>query len=293
MSSLDAKSPTPTAQNPYQEHLNDYHFAKLNDDIKRVTWVIKINQDRKETIASGFGIKLRDSMNVKDDDVVLITCAHILNNKGKRSITVRKIDDKDFALKAEILVIKPTWDLSLLVVKGGNATYAAEFAEDGAISNCETLLHVGHSYNLVYSLFVGRAVYPCVADCAQFSATEVCGDYVSSSLMETPKYRIMGHVWNKTYFDKNNQSQFQFEKNLWAHIPIIQCAGIHCRDGCSGGPMFNTKGHIVGMILGEFDGYQIGTHVALLKEFVRMNSTTNRSSSEDVGRQLKRKEPSK
>ncbi|KAG9154646.1 hypothetical protein Leryth_021141 [Lithospermum erythrorhizon] len=256
-----------------EDHLTDYHLAKLSDELKRVTWVIKID-DGKPTVATGFAIKFRDFMNVNDEDVLLLSCAHILNNKEKYSIMARKIDDKGFILGAEIIAMKPTWDLSLLVVKGGNAIYGAEFAEDGAISSCQTLLHVGHSQSLVYSVFVGRAVYPCVNDCLP-RRREICASYVCSSLNATPDYRIMGHVFNKDYFREHQSINFPYEKTLYAHIPIIQCAGLYCESICAGGPVFNTQGHIVGMIIGEKDGCEIAIHVALLKEFVRMNSTTN------------------
>jgi hypothetical protein len=110
-----------------------------------------------------------------------------------------------------------------------NCDNYAEFADDGSISDCQTLLQVGHSKDLIRSIFVGRAAYSCVKDLVR-----------------------LGPV--KTWED------FPFEKNLDPSIPIIQCNGFLCRKGCSVGPIFNTQGKVVELVVGEFDNCQTAIH---------------------------------
>lgn len=76
-------------------------------------------------------------------------------------------------------------------------------------------------------------------------------------------------MWNSSYFDVCKPPRITILKNLIARIPIIQCAGLLCQDGCSRGPIFNTQGKLVGMMVGETDDGQIAIHVSLLKRFVK------------------------
>lgn len=48
---------------------------------------------------------------------------------------------------------------------------------------------------------------------------------------------------------------------------MSKCNGINAGPGCSGGPLFNMEGKIVGMLVGRVDGYDIAIHVAALKMF--------------------------
>ncbi|KAL6584611.1 hypothetical protein OROMI_003900 [Orobanche minor] len=61
--------------------------------------------------------------------------------------------------------------------------------------------------------------------------------------------------------------------------------------GCSGGPVFNSHGKVVGMLVGDFDACQIAIHVTMLKdfvkEFVELRSTAQGSSDvEKKGKEL-------
>lgn len=57
------------------------------------------------------------------------------------------------------------------------------------------------------------------------------------------------------------------QKSLVPSVPIVQCNGINAGPGCSGGPLFNLEGKIVGMLVGRVDGYDIAIHVTALKMF--------------------------
>ena len=228
--------------------------------------VIKICQSESDddhaTFVTGFAIK------VDKYGLVLMTSAHCF--KSYKKIKVRRAEDEDFLLEAEILYMKTTWEIALLTVKDLKDGIYAEFVEDGCISNCQTLVQVGHSHDCVWSIFVGRAAYQCVNNCVEFNCREICAKYVPSSLKTTPDYRIIGHMWNREYFARSKLKKFTFEKNLQPTIPIIQCVRFLGRDSCSGGPVFNVEGQIVGMLIGEADNCQIAIHVNLLKEFIKL-----------------------
>jgi hypothetical protein len=249
---------------------------KLSERLKRCTWLIKVSYKEKndefETDATGFALKVDKKTlldPIEENDLVLMTCAHYIP-KSKCSIAVRRFEDNCF-LEARPLYMKTTWDTTLLVVKGANCDNIAEFADDGSISDCQTLLQVGHSEDLIWSIFVGRAAYPCVKDLVPPGPFKTCVNY-QFDLKKTPSHRIMGHIWNQKYFDAHQSEKFPFEKNLDPSIPIIQCNGFMCRKGCSGGPVFNIQGQVVGMLVGEFDSCQTAIHVSLLKEFMKINS---------------------
>jgi chemotaxis signal transduction protein len=78
----------------------------------------------------------------------------------------------------------------------------------------------------------------------------------------------MGDIWNAAHFDQF-KGPFINEKNLRSLIPIIQCVGFSCVDvACSGGPVLNTRGEVVGMVVGERDEFQIALHVTTLKKLI-------------------------
>lgn len=117
---------------------------------------------------------------------------------------------------------------------------------------------------------VGRAAYPCVNTFQPFSYNETCGTYVSTILKTTPCYRIIGHVINQAYLREASELDSKFLKELHPLIPIIQCANFVCEGGCSGGPVFNTQGKVIGMLVMGLDDCSISIHVTLLKEFVKL-----------------------
>lgn len=69
------------------------------------------------------------------------------------------------------------------VIKVANPVICVEFADDGSIFYGKTLLHVGHSSDLVWYAFVGRVAYLCVVN-------------VCTSFETMPPYQIMEHLMN-------------------------------------------------------------------------------------------------
>ncbi|KAL6584613.1 hypothetical protein OROMI_003902 [Orobanche minor] len=210
--------------------MSDSGFMELSQKLKPLTWLIKVSYcidlDDLETYCTGFALNVdKKAMgdSVKENDLVIMTCAHSFP-QSIHNITVRRLEEIGFEWEAEKLFMKTSLDIALLVVKGADSgSNYAEFVDNGTISSCQRLL----------------------------------------------------------------------QKHLNAHIPIIQCAGFLCRHGCSGGPVFNSHGKVVGMLVGDFDACQIAIHVTMLKdfvkEFVELRSIAQGSSSSDVekkGKQL-------
>jgi hypothetical protein len=243
---------------------------KLSEKAKAITWLIKMRylKDSIEhsSYAAGFAIKVPEYPN----DLVLMTCCHALQETKSKSILdieVRGHGDEEFLI-AERLYSRPTLDITLLIVKGVTREVYGEFAKDGTIANCQTLLQVCHYENFVWSVFIGRAAYQCVNSVESFVNSHPCSEYNSEGYMKTPLYRVMGDIWNAAHFDEF-KGPFIYEKNLRSLIPIIQCVGFTCVDAaCSGGPVLNTRGEVVGMVVGESDEFQIALHVTTLKKLI-------------------------
>lgn len=120
---------------------------------------------------------------------------------------------------AEIKSMKLKWNLALLKVNQVVDCSVGEFVSDGSIWKGQPLLHIGHIYDLVGSYLIGRACFPCVEDVIPPRNSEICGIYDSEALLQTPKYRVMGHMWNRAYFSRNHESSF----------PKISCpVSSHC-----------------------------------------------------------------
>lgn len=232
---------------------------------KASVFVLKISgqfKKRKEKViyASGFSIGVNG---------VLMTCASVLTNVSSLKIQVRSLNQEGFNETANVVHLSPEWDLALLKVGTINSSASMALAIDGSIFEGETLFHIGHPHNFVGSFLTGRAAYPCFENVILPNDSSTCEEYTCDPLSLTPRYRIMGHIWNDDVFGKLDDEEFEFERNLHPRIPIIQCAGMSCEDGCLGGPVFNDRGKIVGMMVAEVHGYQIAIHVTLLRLFVQ------------------------
>ncbi|VFQ59407.1 unnamed protein product [Cuscuta campestris] len=251
---------------------------------KASVFVLKISghfkKKKKAIYASGFSIGV---------DGVLMTCARVLTNIKSLKIEVRSLDEEGFNRTAKLVLLSTEWDLALLEVDRINSSASMTLAMDGSISEGEALFHIGHPHNFIGSFLTGRAAYSCVESVILPSDSCTCAKYACDPLDSTPRYRIMCHIWNDEVFAQFHGKEFQFEKNLHPHVPIIKCAGLSCEDGCLGGPVFNDRGKIVGMMVAQVHGYQISIHVTLLRFFVQryIEQQNACSSSLDV----KRKEP--
>lgn len=210
-----------------------------------------------KTGATGFSVH---------NDGLVMTCAHTFKGVNLTEINVRRLDEENFKT-AKLKDMRLKWDLALLKVDEVIDCSVGEFA-DGSIWEGQPLLHIGNPCNFGGSYLIGRACFPCVADVSPPRGNETCGRFDSTAMIKTPRYRVMGHVWNSEYFSSHEHSTFPFEKSLTPSVPIIQCNGINARPGCSGGPVFNMEGKIVGMLIAGVDDFDIVTHVSALRMYL-------------------------
>ncbi|KAH0718290.1 hypothetical protein KY285_014321 [Solanum tuberosum] len=137
-----------------------------------------------------------------------------------------------------------------------------------SLSVGQTLLHIGHPNNFVGSFLTGKIAFECEGNIEIPTTNLTCKSYTPTALETTPEYRIMGDIWNRHVFV--DPRSFTYEKNLHPFVPVIQMYGFVCGEGCSGGPVFNFRGEVVGMVAMSANGYEIAIHVAILRETVRL-----------------------
>ncbi|XP_009608604.1 uncharacterized protein [Nicotiana tomentosiformis] len=121
---------------------------------------------------------------------------------------------------------------------------------------------------------MGKVAFGCVDDIEIPIGSVTCRTYTSTAMETPPKFRIMGDVWNVHVLGNSSVGK-SFEKNLHPCTPIIQMYGLICGEGSSGGPVFNVKGEVVGMVSGSASGYEYAIHVATLREILRLFKEQN------------------
>lgn len=255
------------------EHIQ---LTQLHENLKPIIWLIEVSgtikKEETKVFATGFSMR---------NDGLVMTCAHTIRGMIVREIKARRLNEEKFET-AKIKNMWPKWDLALLQVDKVIDCSVGEFVSDGSLWEGQRLLYIGHSRNLVGSYLIGRACFPCIADVIPPKNSETCGEYDPTARKKTPEYRVMGHVWNTEYFTRNRDVSSPFEKSLVPTVPIIQCNGFNTGPGCSGGPIFNMKGKVVGMLIAGLDGYDIAIHVAALKMF--FSDATKPSEPEDTSK---------
>ncbi|XP_015576305.2 probable periplasmic serine endoprotease DegP-like isoform X1 [Ricinus communis] len=271
--------------------LTSLELQACHNEMKSIIWVLRIRSIFKHEDLMSFGTGFSI-----DSNGLIMTSSHILQNGSIISIHARRLNENDFPFECEIVSKKPKWDLALLQVKGVSDCSFGRFAADGSIFAGQNLLHVGHPANFVGSFLIGKAAFQCVNDVVLPTGTQICQNYQSTALHNTPRYRVMGDIWNIDDFKKHPSNvSFSFEKSLHPLIPVIQICGLVCGEGCSGGPVFNSKGEIVGMVALGANGFQIAIHVSLLKHFLKEREENMQSgniksgvASDDKGGRLKK-----
>ncbi|XP_050237531.1 uncharacterized protein LOC126687159 [Mercurialis annua] len=263
--------------------LSPQELRALNTELKSIVWVLRVycpnnNNQIVESFSTAFSI---------DRNGLIMTSAHTFV-KRPYIITARRLHDVSFLHKVEEVHIKHTWDIAVLRVKNVSDCNFGRLAVDRSLFVGQKLLHIGHPGNLVGSLFVGTVAFPCMDDVDVPQDNQICSNYICTALDITPRYRIMGHIWNVDAWIKAKQNEYEFERQLHPQTPIIQIYGLGSREGCSGGPVFNIKGEIVGIMSMGFLGFEIAIHSSLLRQVLseteeKMQGGNNKQGGNQAG----------
>lgn len=121
--------------------------------------------------------------------VFLLTYVHpLVKSYHNNSIMIRRINDEDFVLKADLVHVKLTWDIALLVfrdVKNKICKWWIYF------SASKPIIHhpfVDHLVDMIWYVFVGRATYQCLDTFISFSR------HIEYHYSTTPVDWILGHI---------------------------------------------------------------------------------------------------
>lgn len=216
------------------------------------------------------------------------------------TIEARRLEDESFKT-ARVVYNHPNWDLVMLKIDGLDNCEYGEFASNGTLVANQPLCYIGNPFQFVGAVFFGRVSFPCVDNVNLPTTTDetMCMDYHLPECHEKePKYRILGHIWDSKFCKQ--KTNMNWLRRLNPLVPIIECNGFSlifgfdCGDmfgprkldgqeGFSGGPLFDGNGHIVGMMVANDGGLQIGIHVTLLKQFLtNVLNSIEAGPSEDV-----------
>lgn len=233
--------------------------------LERITWLIEVVQDDEVVRrVAGFSVHAHLIMSSAD------RFRDIDENDTSVKIRARLRKDNGWA-RAELVFMMEQWDIILFKVSSSLTFEGARFVSDGTLSENQTLFHMGHQMPWTYH--VSRVCSPCVENVilpSRFSEM-TCERKIPSSSEKFPTYPVMGHVWNREFYEnyhKEHGKHLDFARDFHAHVPIIQLTGFSSCGEDLGGPIINTSGEIVGMFAGS--GSQcVGIHVTALKEFLK------------------------
>lgn len=204
------------------------------------------------------------------NDGVLLTCASYLYNLENCSFEARRLDMEGFMSSVDIININNSWDLLLLKVNGVNDIQFGDLATDGSLHEGSILLSISNPSKFERTFGLTHVMFPCVEDVILPNSLETkmtCSNYDNypHAIDRTPAYRIMGHIWNKSTLDDSRS----YYGMLHPMIPIIQFGNLCVGVGSSGGPLFNVRGEVVGMIAYDVSYSMYGVHVTLIREYLR------------------------
>ncbi|XP_015064958.1 uncharacterized protein LOC107010226 isoform X2 [Solanum pennellii] len=241
--------------------LSVVEMQQLYNRFKPVLWVVRIKYIAENRHMETFGTAFSVS-----SDGLLLTTSHFFP-KTFYELDVRRLDEPNFQ-SATVAYEKPKWDVLLLQLIDMNDCPYVGLNNNDSLSVGQILLHIGHPYNFVGSFLTGKIAFECKGNIEIPRTNLTCKSYTPSALETTPEYRIMGDIWNRHVFV--DPRSFTYEKNLHPFVPVIQMCGFICGEGCSGGPVFNVRGEVVGMVAMSANGYEIAIHVAILRETLRL-----------------------
>jgi len=253
------------------------HFAK---QLKSYTWLIHkvsvevfdINNSQIDfEFGTGFAVRVDNDTRTRNhlhpNDLVILTCDHVLGDDDQK-VKVRNFNHKS-SFKARILRRNPSRDIALLVLQNAADKFAsAEFVEDESISLGQALFHIGNPNWFVWSFYMGCAGYECNGAVAPSRDNTKQSKRHKPDLNKTKSHLELGDFFNKAFYRQNGDERFKYMEQLNPEVPVIQCCGMGATNGCSGGPVFNDEGKIVGMMGAEISEFNIATHVSMLRAYV-------------------------
>lgn len=230
-----------------------------------ITWIVQItykdnrNVYRKINIA-GFCIHASG---------LFMSCAHPFFISTRREIKIRMLKKKDF-YNVAVVHEQKSWNIVILKIaskstdKTGDYKFG-KFASNGSLAEGEFLVHMGHSMEGSY--YIGRVSYPCVETVTLPVTNQAkCRVHKPTGYQNIVSYKTMGHIYNTDFLKniKPSERQSHHAGELHPSVPIVEFNGFTPARESLGGPVFNTKGEIVGMVAGD-GGESFAIHVTALR----------------------------
>ncbi|KAK9733402.1 hypothetical protein RND81_04G066000 [Saponaria officinalis] len=254
--------------------------ADLYRRIMSFTWYIDaagIGKDGKKTDSTFTGFSVEKGL--------IMTCAHgLVDMVQNLQIRARRLSEGDgelgFQYKVElgdrfrkvVLVdMAPERDLALLKLVEFDKTLAVAEFGDGELQVGQKVVHVGNSERVFHASYLtGNVAFRCTNDVILPTDDKKCCDYDITASDKTLGYRIFGHIYNRRYDweAKAKDDDDDLTKNMHPLVPIIQINRMQGGRGCSGGPLCDTQGRVVGLMFRR-ETYLIAIHVSMLGEFLR------------------------
>ncbi|XP_050205786.1 uncharacterized protein LOC126655593 isoform X2 [Mercurialis annua] len=251
--------------------------AIYHQRISNTIWVVRLETlvDGRSMVSTGTGFSI-------DGDGHIMTCNHVLDTREKATVSVRKTKGLPHWIRATIVRTYPMYDIAILKKPTTLRKDREIFAEDGSLVVGQTVAHIGNPYNMFGSFFRGKVSFPIFKDAAIPQDSQTCRNFKSNIIeFEPPRHSIMGHIWNS--INRNFDTS-----ELHPQIPLIHINGFGICSGCSGGPVYNLKGEVIGMVILS-DRYEtVAIHVNLLRYvsetfFVKATKTRGNPSKRHKG----------
>ncbi|WOL02878.1 hypothetical protein Cni_G11597 [Canna indica] len=189
-------------------------LQEFYDHWKETIWLIKIEYSMGvqniQSYITGFAL---------NSNGLVMTCTHSFP-KTSYTMSARRLED-NFFFECEMIYEKRKWDITLVHIKNVNDCKFGRLTNDGSLSVGQILFHIGNPHNFVGSFLIGKVSFQCVDDVDIPVDSRICRDYESTALSTTPRYRVIGDIWNEMAFCNFPSKEKKIEKNLHPCVPII------------------------------------------------------------------------